>query len=247
MTRWLQGDDTDVGQHTFTILSECPGSRAFLAAELQDTFRDHYMSQETFSQRIADLGAIETSELLRELLPATKQSRSGDAGEILATEIVEDKLQYQVPIRRLRWKDGRDAALRGDDIVGVGTDPEGKIRFLKGESKSRATLTPSTIKDASDALDGNMGRPSPHTVLFVATRLREHGDHDLATKLEKALLQSFGGHDIEHLLFVMTGNNPTNLLSNHVAELGDQQLRRHAIGVRIPDHGPFIAKLFGSF
>lgn len=244
VARWLEGNTTNVGQHSVMILSECPGSRARLAAELHETFRDHYMSQEMFSKRVADLGAPETSELLKELLPTTKQSRSGDAGEILATEIAEEKLHYQVPIRRLRWKDGREAALRGDDIVGIAHDSEGRIRFLKGESKSRAALTPSTIKEASEALDGDMGRPSRHAVLFIASRLRELGKDDLATELEKALLQSFGGHGIEHLLFVISGNNPTNILSKHVAEIDNQQHKRHAVGVRIPDHGQFIAQLF---
>ena len=242
--RWLEGSANNVGPHSLMILSECPGLRACLAAELQETFRDHYMSREMFSKRVADLGAPETAEILKELLPTKKQSRSGDAGEILATEIAEEKLQYQVPIRRLRWKDGREAALRGDDIVGVSHDSAGRLRFLKGESKSRAALTPSTIKEASKALDGDLGRPSRHSVIFIANRLRELGRDALATELDKALLQSFSGHDIEHLLFVISGNNPGNILSKHVAEIENHQHKRHAIGVRIPDHGQFIAQLF---
>ena len=244
IARWLHGNTSDVGQHSVTILSECPGSRACLDTELHEAFRNHYMSQEMFSKRVADLGAPETSEILKELLPTKKQSRSGDAGEILATEIAEDKLQYQVPIRRLRWKDGREAALRGDDIVGVSHDSAGRLRFLKGESKSRAALTPSTIKEASKALDGDRGRPSRHSVIFIASRLREFGKHDLANELENALINSYGGHDIEHLLFVISGNNPTNILSKHVAEIENHQQKRHAIGIRIPDHGQFIAQLF---
>ena len=244
--RWLQEHATDMGQHEVIILLECPGTRACLAAELQDTFRDHYMSQEMWAKRIEALGAPETSELLKELLPNTKTSRSGDAGEILATEIVEQRLRYQVPIRRLRWKDGRNTALRGDDIVGIARDHDNKLRFLKGESKSRAALTSSTIKDASKALDGDMGRPTRHAVLFVANQLRGLGEDNLATELEKALLASFDGHDIEHLLFVFSGNNPATILSKHVAELEHQQPKRHAIGVHIPDHEQFIAELFGS-
>ena len=245
--RWLQGSATDVGQHSVMILSESPGTRACLAAKLHDTFRDHYMSQETWSKRLEDLGAPETAEILKELLPNTKQARSGDSGEILATEVAEEKLHYQVPIRRLRWKDGREAALRGDDIVGVARDSQGRLRFLKGESKSRVALSPSTINDASKALDGDMGRPTRHAVLFIATRLRELGKNDLATELEKALLGSFSGHDIEHLLFVVTGNNPKNILEKHVAEVTAEQPKRHAVGVWIPDHGQFIAQFFDGF
>ena len=95
-----------------------------------------------FSKRVADLGAPETSEILKELLPTTKKSRSGDAGEILATEIAEDKLHYQVPIRRLRWKDGREAALRGDDIVGVAHDSEGKNPILERRVQEQGCTNP---------------------------------------------------------------------------------------------------------
>ena len=85
-----------------------------------------------------------------------------------------------------RWKDGRNTALRGDDIVGVAHDPEGKIQFLKGESKSRVALSASTINEASEALDRDMGQPNRHAILFIANRLREQGKDDLATELGKA-------------------------------------------------------------
>ena len=244
IARWLQGNPTDVGEHSVMVLTECPGSRSCLGAALNDTFRNHYMSPELWSKRIQALGAPETSQILKELFPKTKQARSGDTGEILATEIAENRLRYEVPIRRLRWKDGRNTALRGDDIVGLARDSKGSIRFLKGESKSRAALSTSTIKDAAKALDGDMGRPSRHAVLFIASRLRELGKDNLATELEKALVQSFSGHDIQHLLFVISGNNPRPILAKHVAEVESDQPKRHAVGVWIPDHEQFIAQLF---
>ena len=93
------------------------------------------------AKRLEDLGAPETAKMLKELLPKSKRARSGDTGEILATEVAEQELGYTVPIRRLRWKDGRDAALRGDDIVGVAHDSSGKVQFLKGESKNLSTIS----------------------------------------------------------------------------------------------------------
>lgn len=247
ITRWLHDNTTDVGQHSVMLLSESPGTRACVAAELNGTFRDHYMSQETWGKRIEDLGAPETAKILQELLPQTKRSRSGDTGEILATEVAEEKLSYEVPIRKLRWKDGRNAALRGDDIVGVAHDPEGKIQFLKGESKSRIALSPSTINEASEALDRDMGRPNRHAILFIANRLRELGKDDLATELEKASLLSFNGYEVEHMLFVVSGNNPGNILTKHLAGIESEQPKRYAIGVWIPDHGQFIEELYDGF
>ena len=244
IARWLNGNTTDVGQHSVMLLSESPGTRACVAAELNLTFRHHYMSQETWSKRIEDMGAPETAKVLQELLPNTKQARSGDTGEILATEVSEEKLSYKIPIRRLRWKDGRNAALRGDDIVGVAHDPEGEIQFLKEESKSRVALSASTINEASEVLDRDMGQPNRYAILFIANRLREQGKDDLATELEKAFLLSFNGYEVEHLLFVVSGNDPGNILTKHLAGVESEQPKRYAIGVWIPDHGQFIEELY---
>ena len=137
LDRWLKGVKTRVGKHGLTVLSESRESRGTVSPELREIVRDHYMSPEMWSKRLEDLGAPETAKMLKELLPKSKRARSGDTGEILATEVAEQELGYTVPIRRLRWKDGRDAALRGDDIVGVAHDSSGKVQFLKGESKSR--------------------------------------------------------------------------------------------------------------
>ncbi len=244
MTRWLRDSKTDVGQHSVMVLTENCGARAQVAEELNGTFRSHYMSPEAWSDRISQLGAPETAQLLQELLPKTKQSRSGDTGEILATQVAEEKLNYRVPIRRLRWKDGRDAALRGDDIVGVISLPGGQLRFLKGESKSRMRLGATAIRDASEALGREMGRPSRHAVLFVANRLRDLGEADLATALEKAVLRSFNSDEVEHMLFVVSGNYPKSLLATHLKGIEGDQPKRYAIGIWIPDHAQFIRHLY---
>ena len=237
----------NVGKHDLTVFAESPDARDVVSSDLQRTVRDHYMSPEMWSERLEDLGAPETARILKELLPKLSTSRSGDAGEILATEVAEQELGYTVPVRRLRWKDGRNAALRGDDIVGVAQDSNGTLQFLKGESKSRARLQTSVINEAAQALDAHMGRPSRHSVLFVANRLRELGDKELATALEVATIESFQGYDVEHLLFVICGNDPSNFLADHLKRVIKKSRRRHAIGIQIEDHPDFIRDLFESF
>ena len=137
-------------------------------------------------------------------------------------------------------------ALRGDDIVGLSRGAKNKLQLLKGESKSRAALATEVLNEAAEALDRDRGRPSRHSVLFVADRLREQGKDDLAKDLEEAVLQGFRGYTVEHLLFALTGSNPENLLSEHLKACARKRSRRHAVGVWIKDHGRFIDKLFGG-
>lgn len=241
---WLDSSAAEAGVHSLVLLVERDGARDAILGDLGDLVRDHYVAPEALARRLEEHGATETAALVREQLPTRKRSRSGDMGEILATEIAEQTFGFLVPVRRLRWKDGREMALRGDDILGVAGSLDALV-LLKGESKSRASLGAAAIDDAAAALDRDRGRPTRHSVLFVADRLREQGRHDIASELEAAVIRGFKGCRVEHLLFVLSGNNPANLLTAHLTACATQT-RRHAVGLRIRDHGAFISTVYGA-
>lgn len=250
LKRWLSTNSSSVGKHPLYLMTEQAGVRTAVLDDVRAVVRTHYVSPEIAAQRIADLGAPATAKILRELLPKTKAARSGDFGEVLATEVAEQTLGFTVPVRRLRWKDGRNMALRGDDIVGVRVDSGGTlVGLLKGESKSYARLTDAVIEKAAEALDRDRGRPGRHAVLFIATRLRETGkdaDAALAAQLEAAVVAGFSGSTVEQFLFALTGVDPNPLLSTHLTGASKKRRPRHAVGVQIDDHADFIQLLFGS-
>ncbi|MCY4474603.1 MAG: SAVED domain-containing protein [Chloroflexi bacterium] len=243
---WLENTRHVVGEHAVLVFSERLGGRACVDDDLRGVFRDHYMSREIWEQRIEALGAPETASILREMLPKSRRMRSGDTGEILAVEVAERFLDYTVPIRKLRWKDGRELALRGEDLLGIAADQDGNLRLLKGESKSRATLNTSTLNEAAQALEKDEGRPSNFGTIYVATRLRESGDDGLATKLELAVRDSFAGLRIEHFAFAVCGNDPATLMLEHSANIRSDSRRRYVAGVRIMNHRQFIEALYES-
>lgn len=241
---WLETELSDVGRHTLRVLNERDGARRKILEELRELVRGHYVDPAITAKRMESLGAPKTAALLREKFPTRKNARSGDLGEILATETAELELGYEVPVRRLRWKDGREMALRGDDIIGVAHDRIGNLFILKGESKSRATLSTAVLNEASGALDSDRGRPTRHSMLFVAERLREMGDDALAEELEEAVLTSFRDAGVTHMLFVLTGGPPKNLLETHLKGAERKRRVRHAVGIRIRDYADFIKLLF---
>jgi len=245
LARWLTAQSKDVRHHKLLLLSERDGLREKVAGELRGILRDHYVSPAITAKRLAELGAPKTAELLKAHIPKTKTARSGDLGEILATEIAERLMKFRVPIRRLRWKDGRNMALRGDDIVAVARASATSLKFLKGESKSRANLNSAAVEEACESLDRDGGRPSRHSVLFVAERLRERGEDALARELESAVLQSFRSAIVEHLLFAVSGNNPETHLNDHLTACKKKRVR-HAVGVHIKDHVAFIKNMYSK-
>ena len=239
--RWLDEDVTAMGPHSLILMSESIGTRPCILDELRATVSDHYVDPETTAKQIMDLGAPKTAQRLREHLPTTKTARSGDLGEVLATEVAEQHLGFEVPIRRLRWKDGRNTALRGDDIIGLAWKKK-KLVFLKGEAKSRISLSAAVLKKAGDTLNSCGGRPDRHSVLFMTDRLWEQGKDESAKKIETAYALSSTG--VEHMLFALTGSNPKKLLTEHLKTNSKKRRRLHAIGLHIEDHVEFIKALF---
>ncbi|MBS3957064.1 MAG: DUF1837 domain-containing protein [Clostridiales bacterium] len=242
--KWLDSSVTEAGKHSLVLLVERDAARDAILGDLSELVREHYVAPETLARRLEEHGATQTAALVRAQLPTGKRSRSGDMGEILATELAEQTLGFSVPVRRLRWKDGREMALRGDDIIGVAGSLDALV-FLKGESKSRASLATAAIDEAAAALERDRGRPTRHSVLFVADRLREQGRHDIAAGLESAVINGFKGCRVEHLLFVLSGNNPGNLLAAHLAACATHT-KRHAVGLRVADHSAFISTVYGA-
>ncbi len=87
---------------------------------LAETIRSHYDRLDRIADDVAAVRVEVAAEILRDAASSDCKGRSGDLGEILATELVEEEIGLRVPVRRLRYKDGRNMAMRGDDFIGAG-------------------------------------------------------------------------------------------------------------------------------
>ena len=244
VNHWLSSRTTEEGRHTAILLSERECQRGSITTILDTVLRDHYFSDETWAGFFDALGASETAQAFRETLPTTKQARSADIGEIFATEIAEQTLQYKIPIRKLQWKDGRNVPLRGDDLIAISEKSDGTIKFLKGEAKSRRLLRAQVVTEAADYLDKGVGRPSRFSIVFIARELFKRGEIEQARIFLQALRNSFASNELEHLLFVVSGNDPSGFLIDHLSGMEQNAVKRFAIGLRISDHADFIAELY---
>src|SRR4051812_16635441 len=94
------------------LLTEKDGARPKAHGKIDEMVLSHYEDPQYLSNRIKRLGFNKAAKILAELLPKTKKARSGHIGEILATEVVPAILpEFEIPINRLRWLDGRESAL----------------------------------------------------------------------------------------------------------------------------------------
>jgi len=229
------------------ILVEKAGGRAAVRNRLAETMRSHYERLDRIADDVARLGYEGAAELLRTVLPRNARSRSGELGEILATELVEEKTGFRVPVRRLRYKDGREMALRGDDFIGAAYDPDNKLWLMKGEAKSNKTLGKATITRAREALCRHAGRCTPESLLFVANRLLESDDED-DVALGRTIRDGIGdktirANRVDHMLFTMSGNSPPAALKEDLHEASSDRTH-YVVNLRVEDHPEFIAEMY---
>ncbi|MGH7978994.1 MAG: Hachiman antiphage defense system protein HamA [Limisphaerales bacterium] len=242
--RWCQAAEHAVGPSRLRVLTERPGARAGILADLDNSILDNYDDLQRLERWAAQLGLPNAAAVLRDTFPTEARARSGHIGEALLTESVPELfLEFLVPIKRLRWVDGRNMALRGEDFIGV--DRRGRrVRFLKAESKSRAVLANGVVAEARAALNNNCGRPSAHALLFIALRLDEIGEPDLsAVFLEHAVRQQIEEAQLVHLVFTFSGNDSTELLRRDLVVCAGA-IPQQAVGLVVTDHQEFILAIY---
>jgi hypothetical protein len=245
---WCDSDEEEETRKRYWSLSEKKGGRGAIQKLPAKKIRSHYDRLERIADDVARLGYKGAATILAAEIPKKSRARSGDLGEILATELVEEKVKLRVPVRRLRYKDGREMAMRGDDFIGAGYGADDdKLWLLKGEAKSNKILGKTTITSARKVLNRDNGRCTPDSLLFVANRLLESADEkDVA--LGRAIRDEVGCNSlrperIDHMLFTVSGNAPPAALKEDLDAAGTER-DQYVVNLRIEDHQEFIAEIY---
>lgn len=221
-------------------LTERDGMRDAALEAIQQAIRDHFYGTDL----LAAMEFPASVQAVRDALPTTKMIRSGDLGEIFATEYVAGRTEFLVPLKRLRYKDDRDMAMRGTDVVGL-RHVDGRPHVLKVEAKSRETIQAAVVVEACDTLVEHDCRPKPATIAFVARMLRREGRDADAAAFEDLQARQPRYEEMAHMVFVLSGNDPVPALR---AQAGPRApiLDRRFVGLRIADHQAFIENVFNA-
>jgi hypothetical protein len=242
---WCDATVEQIGNHSFERLEGRPADAVTAVTSVAAVLPEHFVTKAHIARVLRRLGRFASAKFLENKLPTTKPMRSGDLGEILATEFIRANTPYVVPINRLRWKDHRNMAMRGDDVIGMNLDPQtNRLRFLKAEAKSYATLTKKVITLARQGLDKDGGLPSAHALEFIAERLFEIRNTTLSDAIDDALLPNgISPSSVSHLLFVFSGSDAATMLRASVTAYAENFNQRY-VYLRIPTHQAFIASIY---
>lgn len=243
---WCDSADTPLGNHHVRVITGRPADAATGIQVTATAVPAHYAAEERIAAALARLGKAAAAQMITDLLPQTPQIRSGDLGEIYATEWIDAHSGYRAPIKRLRWKDHRNMAMRGDDVIGMILDPATqRLRFLKTEAKSRIDLRAQTLAEARAGLDKDGGLPSSHALSFISARLMELGtDAPLVDAIDEALYRNgIPPESVKHLLFTFSGNSPQALLTQAL-QAYPGPIGQWGIGLHVNGHAAFIGAVY---
>ncbi|MBV8660450.1 MAG: DUF1837 domain-containing protein [Burkholderiales bacterium] len=243
---WCSTIDLNVGNHRLRVLTGNPDDLAVGIQATAAVIPGHYVDATRIARALNRLGKPAAAAKLQTKLPTTKQIRSGDLGEIYATEWIDAQSGgYRAPIKRLRWKDHRNMAMRGEDVIGLLVDQASqRLKFLKTESKSRVALTAEVLTEARAGLDKEGGLPSAHALAFISDRLADQGDFLLADAIDDALLRhGIPADSVQHLLFTFSGNAPKNLLTASLQAYRGP-ISQWGVGLRVEGHAAFVGAIF---
>jgi hypothetical protein len=241
---WCDDAPAAAGVHDLRILTAREVDLPLAVEVVAALIPDHYASEEHIARVLDRLGKHAAAELVRAKLPTTKGIRSGDLGEILATEYIEENTDYSAPIKRLRWKDHRNMALRGDDVIGVRIDENDAMHFLKTEAKSRVNLPAGVLVEARTALEKHNGLPSPQALSFISEQLLLMGDTNLADAIDDAALKiGITPDKVSHLTFTVSGNDPTARLQTALNGYTGT-IAQKGVGLRVATHAAFVNDVY---
>lgn len=235
---WMDRDQPVARTSELVVLREKANVDAAVETAIQQAALEHLVGLDILN-RIG--GYPEAEAFIRYKVPTDKRVRSGDLGEILASEYIDQCTEYSVPIKRLRWKDDRDTTMRGNDVLAL-LIKDRQCHILKAESKSRASLQEAVVAEAVRGLAKHRGRPNPSSLAFISARLREMENDGLAAVFERIQSGTTKVETVEHLVFTFSGNDPTSHLQQHIGSRNSR--RRHLVGCHVVAHQDFIKKTF---
>lgn len=243
---WCGNSDEQVGNHHLRLITARTEIVDFGVGATAAIVPGHYASEEHVARALRRLGKPAAATLVEEKLPTTKNIRSGDLGEIFATEWIDAfSGGYHAPIKRLRWKDHRNMAMRGEDVIGMLLEPQThRLHFLKTEAKSRVALTAQVLTEARASLDKEGGLPSAHALSFISARLLELNDFPLSDAIDDAMLKyGIPLQNVKHLLFTFSGNAPDALLRASL-QAYPGQVQQWGVGLHVEGHAAFVGAVY---
>ena len=237
---YLYAQDRETGSRVpHRALSEKDGSRANAVKSLRTMLVRHHASPEGLKraeqhhEAMKRLGLDSEQARLRRF-PTNVLTQKGNLAEVVLAEYVVAARGGVLPVYRLRYNPNIDQSMKGDDVLAFDLDVR-PARIIVGEAKFRGASSAAAVKKIVEGLLRSFKGGVPASLQFVADRLFEAGDTNLAGRvLDCARLFALGELRIDYVGMLLSDTRS----ADRVDDATPSSLRRLAmisLGVEDPD------------
>ncbi|WP_055648496.1 Hachiman antiphage defense system protein HamA [Shewanella sp. Sh95] len=188
--------------------------------ELRPALIQHHASAEMIARdnrKIASLKklgyTIDDANVQR--FPTHSDTQKGNLTEVFLAEYIVASSGANLPVYRLRYNPNVDQSMKGDDVLAF--DFRGrKPRIIIGEAKFRGVPSKAAVEDIIKGLNSSYQGGLPASLQFVADRLYESGQNNLADQVESCALQIANGNlDLNYVGILLSNQNSANPINTH--------------------------------
>jgi hypothetical protein len=173
--------------------------------------------------------------------PISPSTQKGNLAEIVLAEYVVAASGVALPIYRLRYNPNVDQSMKGDDVLAFDLDAT-PARIVVGEAKFRSASSAADVREIVEGLLRSHKGGVPVSLQFVADRLFEAGQLDLARRvLDCAKLFAFGNLRIDYVGMLLSDTQA----AARVDDATPNPLHRLAmVSLGVPDPDSLVAACY---
>jgi len=173
-------------------LTQSQGDRDATVGQLRTALIKHHVSDDMVARdrrKINNLRAqgYPVSEEDIHRFPKADKTRKGNLTEIFLAEYICSACGAELPVYRLRYNPNVEQSMKGDDVLAFDFSLK-RPRIIVGEAKFRGTPSKQAVQDIVGALVRSHQAGLPISLQFVADRLYEANETDLADRVSNCAL-----------------------------------------------------------
>ncbi|MGU3397959.1 Hachiman antiphage defense system protein HamA [Priestia sp. D51] len=209
---WLTHEDITASSNKIhRTLVENEGMREFAIEQISDWILKHHIADSTLVRLKRKRGNIIKKYGLDEylnqqqMLPVAEKTMRGNGAEIILAEYLQESSPLEILLYKLRYNPNVSQSIKGDDVLLFNKENLYE-QIILGESKFRKTPGTAVVKDITDEFGKKLKLPL--SILFVANRLSELGNEELADELEELNIEvKHGRVPVVNVGFLLSNHN----------------------------------------
>jgi len=214
----LSNDESSTNGVSHRCLVE-NGSRDVFLNYMTLALQNHHISPEALERRrdLIETLQIKDAPMLVSPFPKNITTQKGNFAEVFLAEYLCTTTEAELPIYRLRYNPNVEQSMKGDDVLLFDMDSD-PVRIIVGESKFRGIPDKKAVVDIVEGLVRSNRTGLPISLMFVAERLFEVGNSELAQKVQNcAVLFLTNQLQIDYVGFLMSNYNAKNVVNTHTS------------------------------